>query len=157
MDVCCECCVLSGRDLCDELITRPEEPYRLWCVVVCDLETSWMRRPWPTGGCCAETKRNLHLELLVVHFWPLSHSFSFHCFANDKPWSLEWFEILTTLDMKFTVFRYVTSFPPSNGCPCFESTCCLVYPKHKGRTFLQNVDTLPPDCTLPNPENGNLQ
>ena len=37
--VCCECCVLSGRGLCDELITRPEESYRLWCVVVCDLET----------------------------------------------------------------------------------------------------------------------
>ena len=49
MAVCCECCVLSGRGLCDELITRPEESYRLWCVV-CDLETSWMRRPWPTGG-----------------------------------------------------------------------------------------------------------
>jgi hypothetical protein len=31
---------LSGRGLCDELITRPEESYRLWCVVVCDLETS---------------------------------------------------------------------------------------------------------------------
>ena len=38
MFVCCECCVLSGRGLCDELITRPEEFYRLWCVVVCDLE-----------------------------------------------------------------------------------------------------------------------
>src|SRR5215475_8324304 len=38
MDVCCECCVLSGRGLCDELITRPEESYLLWCVVVCDLE-----------------------------------------------------------------------------------------------------------------------
>jgi hypothetical protein len=25
MDICCECCVLSGRGLCDELITRPEE------------------------------------------------------------------------------------------------------------------------------------
>jgi len=50
MSVCCECCVLSDRRLCDELITRPEESYRLWCVVVCDLETSWMRRPWPTGG-----------------------------------------------------------------------------------------------------------
>ena len=37
--VCCECCVLSGRGLCDELITRPEESYRVWCVV-CDLETS---------------------------------------------------------------------------------------------------------------------
>ena len=40
MDVYCECCVLSGRGLCDGLITRPEESYRLWCVVVCDLETS---------------------------------------------------------------------------------------------------------------------
>jgi hypothetical protein len=33
MFVCCECCVLSGRGLCDELITRPEESYRLWCVM----------------------------------------------------------------------------------------------------------------------------
>ena len=40
MSVCCECCVLSGRGLCDGLITRPEESCRLWCVVVCDLETS---------------------------------------------------------------------------------------------------------------------
>jgi len=29
MFVCCECCVLLGRGLCDELITRPEESYRL--------------------------------------------------------------------------------------------------------------------------------
>jgi hypothetical protein len=56
MDVCRECCVLSGRGLCDELITRPEESYWVWCVVVCNLETSWMRRPWPTGGCCAADK-----------------------------------------------------------------------------------------------------
>jgi hypothetical protein len=33
-------CVLSGRGLCDELITRPEGPYLLWRVVVCDQETS---------------------------------------------------------------------------------------------------------------------
>jgi len=32
--------VSSGRGLCDELITRPEESYRLWCVTVCDLETT---------------------------------------------------------------------------------------------------------------------
>ena len=38
MFVCCGCCVLSGRGLCDGLVTRPEESYRLWCVVVCDLE-----------------------------------------------------------------------------------------------------------------------
>jgi hypothetical protein len=34
--------VLSGRGLCDELLTRPEESYQLCCVVVCDLETSRM-------------------------------------------------------------------------------------------------------------------
>jgi hypothetical protein len=39
------CCVLSGRNLCDELITRPEESYQLWRVVVCDRVTSWTRRP----------------------------------------------------------------------------------------------------------------
>jgi hypothetical protein len=38
MNVCCEYCVLSGRGICDELITRPEEFHRLWCVV-CDLAT----------------------------------------------------------------------------------------------------------------------
>ena len=37
--------MLSGRGLCDELITRPEESYRLRCVVVCDLETSRMGAP----------------------------------------------------------------------------------------------------------------
>jgi len=50
MSVYCECCVLLGRGLCDGLITRPEESYRLWCVVVYDLETSRMRRPWPALG-----------------------------------------------------------------------------------------------------------
>ena len=44
--VCCECRVLSGRGVCDELITRPEESYRLWCVVVCDLETSRIGAPY---------------------------------------------------------------------------------------------------------------
>jgi hypothetical protein len=61
MFVCCECCVLSGRGFCDVLITRPEESYRLWCVVVCDLETSRMRMPRPTGGggCRAKNKQIL--------------------------------------------------------------------------------------------------
>ena len=39
MPICFECCVLSSRGLGDELITRPEDFYRLWRVV-CDLETS---------------------------------------------------------------------------------------------------------------------
>ena len=38
--------MLSGRGLCDELITRPEESYRLCCIVVHDLETSRMGAPY---------------------------------------------------------------------------------------------------------------
>jgi hypothetical protein len=34
MSVCCGCCVLSGTGLCDGLIARPEESYRVWCVCV---------------------------------------------------------------------------------------------------------------------------
>jgi hypothetical protein len=32
MSIFCVCCVLSRRGLCVELITRPEESYRVWCV-----------------------------------------------------------------------------------------------------------------------------
>ena len=80
MFVCCECCVLSGRGLCDELITCPEEPYRLWWVVACDLETSWIRRPWSNGGAVEpkqtnkETNRAIRtveadVLLLQIHTW----------------------------------------------------------------------------------------
>jgi hypothetical protein len=69
--------VLSGRGLCDELITRPEESYRLWRFVVCDLETSKKetksplkgREYKPTMGCDAEKKKLLlpvALQLLLV-------------------------------------------------------------------------------------------
>ena len=47
--LCCECRALSGRGLCDKLITRPEESYRLCCVVVCDLETSRIGAPYIYG------------------------------------------------------------------------------------------------------------
>jgi hypothetical protein len=57
--------VLSGRGLCDELITRPEESSRLWRVVVCDLETSkeGAKSPLkgseykPKMGCDAEKRK----------------------------------------------------------------------------------------------------
>jgi len=51
---------------CDELIARPEESYRLWCVAVCDLETSWMRRPWRTGGLLHQ-KKILDLTISLYH------------------------------------------------------------------------------------------
>jgi len=39
--------LLPGRGLCGGLITRPEDAYRLWRLVVCDIATSRMRRHWP--------------------------------------------------------------------------------------------------------------
>ena len=60
MYVCCECFVLSGRGLCDEVNTHPEESYWLWCITECDLETSWMTRPWPTEGCLAKNNNSAH-------------------------------------------------------------------------------------------------
>ena len=49
MSICCECCVLSGRGLCDGPITRKEESEEVCvcvCVCVCvsesDLGTSHM-------------------------------------------------------------------------------------------------------------------
>ena len=43
--------MLSARGLCDELITHPEESYRLWRFVLCDLETSKEEAKSPLKGC----------------------------------------------------------------------------------------------------------
>ena len=91
MFIGCECCVLSRRGLCDELITRPEESYRLWCVVVCDQETSQARRVKPATGLwkvqtqwvvtprkqtnnptcyCNHTIMSLVFMYILMFFWP---------------------------------------------------------------------------------------
>ena len=41
MSVSCECCVLSSRGLCIRLIIRPEESYRVWCVLVIVKPRQW--------------------------------------------------------------------------------------------------------------------
>jgi hypothetical protein len=76
--VCCECRVLSGRSLCDKQITCPEESYRLCCVVVCDLETSWMRRPWPNGDCRAKRRCMSKLLKLIEEFLQLEQCSFIH-------------------------------------------------------------------------------
>jgi hypothetical protein len=50
MSVCCECCVLSGRGLCDGPITRTEESEQVGvcvCVSESDLGTSQIRPKLP--------------------------------------------------------------------------------------------------------------
>jgi hypothetical protein len=60
-----ECCVLSGRVLSVGLITRPEETYRV-CVLLCDRESSIMRRPWHTSGCYSIKKKDCSRSLLEI-------------------------------------------------------------------------------------------
>jgi len=51
--------VLYSRGLCDELITRPEESYRLWCVVVRDLRNLGNEETLaPLGAVVPKTKLN---------------------------------------------------------------------------------------------------
>jgi hypothetical protein len=51
----CECCVLSSRGLCDELITRLQEPYRLWRVIcVIDSVSTQNKQADSTGDACSK-------------------------------------------------------------------------------------------------------
>jgi len=75
MDVCRECCVLSGRGLCVGLITRPEEPYRLWCVFLCDQETQEWEGHGPLGkggGAVAPKGKMQDLEAITVAMYWLT-------------------------------------------------------------------------------------
>jgi len=76
MSLCCECCVSSGKGLCDELINRPEESYRV-CPVF-DLKTSIMRRRMPELSCCAAEKIDKNVQvmrLFVVLLYPVCCNF----------------------------------------------------------------------------------
>jgi len=64
MDV--SCCVLSGRGLCDELTTRSEESYRLWCVVVCDLENLKKEEAMTHVGSQRHNKKNIIIIIIMT-------------------------------------------------------------------------------------------
>jgi len=59
--VCFECCVLSGRGLCDKLITCPEESYRVWCVWV------WSRNLGKDKELLVKEKDNNCLAVLHLY------------------------------------------------------------------------------------------
>jgi len=79
--VCRDCRVLSGRDLCDELITRPEESYRMCSVVVRDLETSRMGAPYLYDISCLRVN-DLTFILLTWKKWSTPKK------AADSRWDL---------------------------------------------------------------------
>jgi hypothetical protein len=47
----------QGGGLCENPMTCPEESYRQWYIIVCDLKLSIIKRPWPALGCRAEEKK----------------------------------------------------------------------------------------------------
>ena len=99
--VCCECRVLSGRGLCDELITRPEESYRLCCVVVCDLETSRMGAPYIYDFSrlrvnLTPTRVVSTLRCLILNVWWSK----IHCYNGQiRPWT-----IVAVIEVSVTLF-----------------------------------------------------
>ena len=111
MDVCPLWVLCVVRDLCDELITYPEESYRLWCVVVCDLETSWMRRPWLTGGRGAVAPKT---NKLVVNSYQMTL-----LWGSDRTWWKESPSTLIELKCWLTqhhvapIYQYECAFSPS--------------------------------------------
>jgi len=84
MFVCFESCVLSSRCLCDELITRQEKSYWLWCVVVCDVGNSKIRRPWPALGRGLIGKKLLSLHENGTSLTTLNRKFWRHVWRVEE-------------------------------------------------------------------------
>jgi len=59
--------VLSGRGLCDELITRPEESYQMRCVVVCDLENLKKEEAMTRVGSQRHSRKKNSVSVLTLH------------------------------------------------------------------------------------------
>jgi len=148
MSVCCLCCtrMLSGRGLCDKLINRPEESHRLCCVVVCDLETLWMRRAWPTGGCRAKNKNThwLVLFLIMNHQCTVMNHLKSKLvyFFIENVWTNVGSKVLFRISRTWSNFargskvrsvRSPTQIPPSpaRGEPALTNYCG---PSHSGLT-----------------------
>jgi len=91
-------CVLPGSGICDELITRPEESYRPWCVVVFwsrNLVNEKALAHWGGGAVAPQTIKtnfNLYCGWLFLHL-PLRVCLSttvFHSLVNNSVCDQEW-------------------------------------------------------------------
>jgi hypothetical protein len=69
MSVSCECCVLSGRGLCDGLVIRPEKSYLVWCVYCVWSWNLEMTRPRPPKGCWAIGKKKYEWNKICGQHW----------------------------------------------------------------------------------------
>jgi hypothetical protein len=122
MFVCCECCVLSGRGLCDELITRPEESYRLWHVAVCDKETSKSRRLKPATGLWK-----------IKPQWVVTPGKQTNIKVNIN--------VFKTGDLCFSIYNFFTSTTFSLQNMVISFCVCFLWQKAMINTFKLNLET----------------
>jgi hypothetical protein len=101
MSLCWYCCVFWGRVLCDELITRPEESYRLWCVVVCDLETLRVGSPCLLGAVAPKTNQQSLLSWWIptIFTYNINHS----TFKTDIGYVFSVAELRFYIKFKYTL------------------------------------------------------
>ena len=121
MDVCL-LWVLSGRGLCDGLITRPEESYRMWRVVVCDQETSKTRRLKSATGLwkiqperVVRPGKEINKQLLSRNSWNMHRwalSFWMNCLVKLVIISF----ISYRLVVQMSLFCFVSLFGETVNC-----------------------------------------
>jgi hypothetical protein len=127
MEVCCECCVLLGRGLCDGLITSIEESYRPWCVVVYNLETSQMRRLLSTGGGSVAPKTDKVLFVLYHPKPARSIYIVMRCSAqyrNNFCWHIGMCVFHKLLSKHFCLIRV------KNICLWLKAYCIIIIPEN---------------------------
>jgi hypothetical protein len=131
-------CVLSRRCPCDELITRPEESYRLWRVVVCDHQTSWYKEAIARAGLQSQrnrqpsivNKRNIcSEETLLRHYLRLS---SWPCQSPGY-----FFVVKVNTVFMQQIKLSLSGTPKSLGCDRSQG---YDWPNHKHRT--EDIDNV---------------
>jgi len=131
--------VLSGRGLCDELITRPEEFYRLWYVVVCDLETSRMRRPWLALGRSATEKKNIQNKNFYAH----NGCFIYRAIKSHDKQFLAYFSFLKERKLSYDItITFCVCFSPISASEHLPALHEILYGQYanKGHYILEFRD-----------------
>jgi hypothetical protein len=124
MSVSCECCVLSGRGLCDGPITRPDDSYRVWCVWSVISKPQWWGDLGPLGLSSHKKKESPTLNQNCIT--------KIYLHNNKLEWKLE----------RRCVFYFYLSFPQTNTLFKFVMEQGLTYKRNGCEQSLVMPDAL---------------
>ena len=132
--VCCVCCVGSG--LCDELITRSEESYRV-CVCVCVCVSNCV---WP---------RNLNNEAAYARVWLLRHKKKSAETYHLQLYNAKQYNTISANTNLLVIWHGSTSFPQRSQVLQQSVIGCLLHDtlplgtERAGNGRLHNYDRMP--------------